>query len=141
MRRDNPLISKAAGYGKDTPPFFVKDADHPYVQEKPFDWIRGYQIGGKSLIWGRACQRWSGHEFVAPEKLGYGMNADGTRVGPVFPTDAYHSPTHASEDVKLRVTPEDSSLTVKTRFARICLSRPTRWLGRQAACECNNLGQ
>jgi choline dehydrogenase-like flavoprotein len=70
----NPLISKAAGYGEDTAHFFVKDADHPYVQEKPFDWIRGYQVGGKSLIWGRACQRWSRHEFVSPEKLGYGMN-------------------------------------------------------------------
>ncbi|MFN8582784.1 MAG: GMC family oxidoreductase [Gemmatimonadaceae bacterium] len=70
----NPLISKAAGYGEDTAHFFIKDADHPYVQEKPFDWIRGYQVGGKSIIWGRACQRWSKHEFVAPEKLGYGTN-------------------------------------------------------------------
>ncbi len=74
MIRSNPLISKAAGYGEDTAHFFIKDADHPYVQEKPFDWIRGYQVGGKSIIWGRACQRWSKHEFVAPEKLGYGMN-------------------------------------------------------------------
>ena len=74
MIKDNPLISKAAGYGEDTAHFFIKDADHPYVQEKPFDWIRGYQVGGKSLIWGRACQRWSKHEFVSPEKLGYGMN-------------------------------------------------------------------
>ena len=74
MVHDNPLISKAAGYGEDTAHFFIKDADHPYVQEKPFDWIRGYQVGGKSLIWGRATQRWSKYEFVAPEKLGYGMN-------------------------------------------------------------------
>lgn len=72
--RDNPLISKAAGYGEDTAHFFVKDADHPYVQEKPFDWVRGYQVGGKSLIWGRACQRWSRHEFTAPERHGYGMS-------------------------------------------------------------------
>jgi choline dehydrogenase-like flavoprotein len=71
---ENPLISKAAGYGEDTAHFFVKDADHPYVQEKPFDWIRGYQVGGKSLIWGRACQRWSKYEFTAPERQGYGMN-------------------------------------------------------------------
>lgn len=70
----NPLISKSAGYGEDTAHFFVKDADHPYEQEQPFDWIRGYQVGGKSILWGRACQRWSKHEFVAPEKLGYGMN-------------------------------------------------------------------
>ena len=72
--KENPLISKAAGYGEDTAHFFVKDRDHPYVQEKPFDWIRGYQVGGKSIIWGRACQRWSKYEFVAPEHLGYGMN-------------------------------------------------------------------
>src|SRR3954471_14068794 len=72
--KQNPLISKAAGYGEDTMHFFIKDRDHPYVQEKPFDWIRGYQVGGKSIIWGRACQRWSKHEFVASEKLGYGMN-------------------------------------------------------------------
>ncbi|MBC7843619.1 MAG: GMC family oxidoreductase [Gemmatimonadaceae bacterium] len=70
----NPLIARASGYGEDTAHFFVKDADHPYEQEKPFDWIRGYQVGGKSIIWGRACQRWSQHEFVSPEKLGYGMN-------------------------------------------------------------------
>lgn len=72
--RANPLISKAAGFGEDTAHFFIKDADHPYVQEKPFDWIRGYQVGGKSLTWGRACQRWSPFEFTSPERLGYGMN-------------------------------------------------------------------
>ena len=65
----NPLISKAAGYGEDTAHFFVKDADHPYVQEKPFDWIRGYQVGGKSLTWGRACARWSEFDFSAPATL------------------------------------------------------------------------
>jgi choline dehydrogenase-like flavoprotein len=70
---ENPLISKAAGFGEDTAHFFVKDADHPYVQLKPFDWIRGYQIGGRSLIWGRACQRWSDYEFKAPAKYGYGI--------------------------------------------------------------------
>ena len=71
---ENPLISKAAGYGEDTAHFFIKDKDHPYVQEKPFDWIRGYQVGGKSLTWGRATQRWSKHEFIAPAKFGYGID-------------------------------------------------------------------
>ncbi len=74
LLKENPLISKAAGYGEGTAHFFVKDADHPYVQEKPFDWIRGYQVGGKSIIWGRACQRWSKYEFTAPERQGYGIN-------------------------------------------------------------------
>jgi choline dehydrogenase-like flavoprotein len=71
---ENPLISKAAGFGEDTAHFFIKDKDHPYVQEKPFDWIRGYQVGGKSLTWGRATQRWSKHEFIAPAKFGYGID-------------------------------------------------------------------
>ncbi|NHA06656.1 GMC family oxidoreductase [Mucilaginibacter sp. HC2] len=70
---ENPLISKAAGFGEATEHFFIKDKDHPYIQEKPFDWIRGYQVGGKSLTWGRACQRWSQYEFINPERFGYGI--------------------------------------------------------------------
>jgi choline dehydrogenase-like flavoprotein len=68
----NPYISKAAGYDATTKHFFVQDADHPYVQEKPFEWIRGYQVGGKSLTWGRACARWAEADFTAPKRYGYG---------------------------------------------------------------------
>lgn len=70
---ENPLISKAAGISESTAHFFIRDSDHPYVQEKPFNWVRGYQVGGRSLIWGRATQRWSEYEFSAPEKFGYGI--------------------------------------------------------------------
>ena len=69
----NPLITKAAGYDESTAHFFVKDADHPYIQEKPFQWIRGYQVGGKSLTWGRACARWAPTDFTAPKRYGYGI--------------------------------------------------------------------
>ncbi len=69
----NPLITRAAGFGEDTAHFFIQDADHPYEQKKPFDWIRGYQVGGKSLTWGRACPRWSPFEFTAPARYGYGI--------------------------------------------------------------------
>ena len=69
----NPLISRAAGYDETTRHFFVKDADHPYIQEKPFNWVRGYQVGGKSLIWGRACARWSPADFDSPRRQGYGI--------------------------------------------------------------------
>jgi choline dehydrogenase-like flavoprotein len=71
--QQNPLISKAAGFAEDTAHFFIKDEDHPYIQEKPFDWIRGYQVGGKSLTWGRSCQRWSQWDFTAPQRYGYGI--------------------------------------------------------------------
>lgn len=72
-REENPLISRAAGYDESTQHFFIKDADHPYIQEKPFNWVRGYQVGGKSLIWGRACARWSHSDFTAPARMGYGI--------------------------------------------------------------------
>jgi choline dehydrogenase-like flavoprotein len=72
--KENPMITKSAGFGEDTAHFFIQDKDHPYVQEKPFDWIRGYQVGGKSIIWGRACQRWSDFEFTAPARFGYGLD-------------------------------------------------------------------
>lgn len=74
FRQQNPLITKAAGFSEDTQHFFIKDSDHPYIQEKPFDWIRGYQVGGKSLTWGRACQRWSPYEFTSPARFGYGID-------------------------------------------------------------------
>ena len=74
QREENPVLSKAAGYGEDTMHFFIKDKEQPYIQEKPFDWIRGYQVGGKSLIWGRSCQRWSNWEFTAPNRYGYAID-------------------------------------------------------------------
>ena len=72
--KDNPVISKCYAYGEDTHHFFVKDKEHPYIQEKPFDWIRGYQVGGKSIMWGRACQRWSDFEFSAPQRYGFAVD-------------------------------------------------------------------
>ncbi len=74
FRKENPLIIRGAGFGEDNAHFFIEDAVQPYVQEKPFDWIRGYQLGGKSIIWGRACQRWSDYEFNGPQRFGYGFD-------------------------------------------------------------------
>lgn len=68
----NPIATKCYALGEATQHFFVKDADQPYIQEKPFDWIRGYQVGGKSLLWARQTQRWSRYEFENPARDGYG---------------------------------------------------------------------
>jgi choline dehydrogenase-like flavoprotein len=54
--------------------FFVNDLEHPYVQAKPYDWIRGYQVGGRSLMWGRQCYRWSDLDFEANAKEGVGAD-------------------------------------------------------------------
>lgn len=66
IRKENPVVSKCYAFREDAMHFFVKDKEHPYVQEKPFDWIRGYQIGGKSLLWARQTQRWSDFDFEGP---------------------------------------------------------------------------
>lgn len=54
--------------------FFVADDEHPYVQETPFNWVRGYQTGGRSLVWGRQCYRWSDLDFSANEKEGIAVD-------------------------------------------------------------------
>jgi choline dehydrogenase-like flavoprotein len=71
---DNPIAKRCYAYGEATQQFFVKDNEHPYVQEKPFDWIRGYQVGGKSLLWARQTQRWSNYEFEAPARDGFAVD-------------------------------------------------------------------
>ena len=53
IKKENPVVGRCYAFEEATQHFFVKDKEHPYVQEKPFDWIRGYQVGGKSLIWAR----------------------------------------------------------------------------------------
>ena len=40
IRKDNPVVSRCYAFREDAMHFFVKDTDHPYVQERPFDWIR-----------------------------------------------------------------------------------------------------
>lgn len=70
----NPIVKRCYAFDDATQHFFVKDNEHPYLQEKPFDWIRGYQEGGKSLIWARQVQRWSRFDFEAPARDGYAVD-------------------------------------------------------------------
>ena len=73
LERENPIVGRCYAFDEATQHFFVKDKEHPYVQEKPFDWIRGYQVGGKSLIWARATQRWSKYDFEGPARDGFAV--------------------------------------------------------------------
>ena len=74
IAKDNPIISKCYAFKEDAMHFFVKDKEHPYVQEKPFDWIRGYQVGGKSIMWARQTQRWSDFDFEGPARDGFAVD-------------------------------------------------------------------
>jgi choline dehydrogenase-like flavoprotein len=74
MLKENPIISRCYAFTEATQHFFVKDKEHPYIQHKPFDWFRGYQVGGKSLLWARWTQRWSDLDFEANAKQGIGVD-------------------------------------------------------------------
>ncbi len=54
--------------------FYANDHDHPYIQDDPFLWIRGYQVGGRSLTWGRQCYRLSDLDLEANLKDGHGVD-------------------------------------------------------------------
>lgn len=74
IQKANPVVSRCYAFQEDAMHFFVKDTEHPYVQQKPFDWIRGYQVGGKSLMWARQTQRWSDFDFEGPARDGYAVD-------------------------------------------------------------------
>jgi choline dehydrogenase-like flavoprotein len=69
---DDPVSSQ--NYDPSTKQFFVNDLDHPYIQDDPFHWVRGYQVGGRSLTWGRQCYRLSDLDLEANLKDGHGVD-------------------------------------------------------------------
>ncbi len=54
--------------------WFVKDTEHPYSEIKRFDWMRGYHVGGRSLMWGRQSYRLSEMDFEANAKEGIAVD-------------------------------------------------------------------
>jgi choline dehydrogenase-like flavoprotein len=54
--------------------FALKDDEQPFIQEKPFRWVRGYHTGGKSLMWARQTQRWSDFDYEGPQRDGFAVD-------------------------------------------------------------------
>ena len=67
LKRDYPLNEKNLD-------FWVKDEESPYTETKRFDWYRGYQVGGRSLMWGRQSYRHSPQDFEANAKDGIAVD-------------------------------------------------------------------
>jgi choline dehydrogenase-like flavoprotein len=67
-KKENPVQCQA--YTEASKQFYVNDREHPYIQDDPFNWIRGYQVGGRSLTWGRQCYRLSDLDFEANAREG-----------------------------------------------------------------------
>ena len=58
----------------DSKHWFVNDLEHPYNEIKRFDWMRGYHVGGRSIMWGRHSYRWSDLDFEANKMDGHGVD-------------------------------------------------------------------
>ncbi len=54
--------------------FWVDEKESPYTEVKRFDWYRGYQVGGRSLTWGRQSYRWSDFDFEANVREGIAVD-------------------------------------------------------------------
>ncbi|HUA14732.1 MAG TPA: GMC family oxidoreductase [Verrucomicrobiae bacterium] len=67
LQEDQPIQSTCYACDEWSSKFFVSDKDHPYTTEpgKPYRWIRGRQVGGRSIMWGRQSYRWSDLDFEA----------------------------------------------------------------------------
>jgi choline dehydrogenase-like flavoprotein len=74
--KDYSVQSLGRAFDEWTYKFFVNDREHPYqtTEKEPFQWRRGYQLGGRSLMWGRQCYRWSDLDFGANKADGHGVD-------------------------------------------------------------------
>lgn len=74
LRKRQSIQSKCYACNEYGHKFFVDDVDNPYTtpEGKPFDWIRGRQVGGRTIMWGRQSYRLSDYEFKAASRDGYG---------------------------------------------------------------------
>ena len=74
-REESYVHSRDRGvFNETTQHWFLNDKDHPYIEEKPFTWVRGYHEGGRSIMWGRHSYRWSAMDFEANMRDGHGVD-------------------------------------------------------------------
>jgi choline dehydrogenase-like flavoprotein len=76
VARDYAVQSQCYAFNETTKHMWVKDSDHPYStpEGKPFTWIRGYHVGGRSIMWGRQTYRMSQMDLEANAKDGHGCD-------------------------------------------------------------------
>ncbi len=74
--REQPVQRRCYACDEWSGQFFVNDVDNPYTtgEGKPFLWIRGRQVGGRSITWGRQVYRWSDLDFEANARDGFGVD-------------------------------------------------------------------
>lgn len=74
MIADYPALKRDYPLNETVLDMWASDKDSPYTETKPFSWFRGYQVGGRSLTWGRQSYRWNKWDFEANAKEGIGVD-------------------------------------------------------------------
>src|SRR5579859_984747 len=73
-KEKHSVQSRHWSFREDNKHYYINDLVNPYEETKRFDWIRGDIVGGRSLLWSRACYRWSDLDFEANAKEGIGID-------------------------------------------------------------------
>lgn len=73
-RKKHYKAARSGFIGENNKHFYANDEENPYTEVKPFLWIRGHQMGGRSLLWGKQTYRWSDLDFEANAKDGHGID-------------------------------------------------------------------
>jgi choline dehydrogenase-like flavoprotein len=74
MIEDYPVLKRDYPLNETNLDWWTNEKDCPYTEVKRFDWFRGYHVGGRSLLWGRQCYRWSDLDFEANAKEGIAID-------------------------------------------------------------------
>jgi len=76
LAKEQPIQQQCYACDEMASKFFVNDLENPYTTppDKPFSWIRGRQVGGRSIMWGRQVYRWSDLDFEANAREGIGVD-------------------------------------------------------------------
>lgn len=74
MVENYPVLKRDYPLNETNLDFWVNEKESPYVEVKRFDWYRGYQVGGRSLTWGRQSYRFSDLDFEANAKEGIAVD-------------------------------------------------------------------
>jgi choline dehydrogenase-like flavoprotein len=78
QKKQHPLLVREWSYG--TPAYepivdyWANEQDCPYTEIQPFTWWRSYQMGGRSILWGRQSYRLSDFDLEANAKDGHGVD-------------------------------------------------------------------
>lgn len=73
-KANRPIQSRHWSYRYDNADLYIDDLANPYEEKKRFDWIRASSVGGRSILWARACYRWSDLDFEANLHDGFGVD-------------------------------------------------------------------